>query len=478
MEKRVVRAPGRFAAKLAGGFVLVLVIFAGTAILTIRQLARSAEEREAVARQYIEDVVFAERLRSAEDAEAAAGRGYLITRNPDFLQRLEEAEISFDRALGDLRSRVYSQAGRELLADVMSAATEYKQAQHRVLIEKGENAQPEEVRRQFEREVVPQRRHLSETIDAFVAHKESRLEAGYAETRALSSRAVATATIVLALAVLVSAVFAWSMGRHLTRMYRREAEAVRSAERALAARDELLGIVAHDLRSPLSAITMKAAVVRKTSTEDKTRKHAESIENVAMRMEFLIKSLLDAASIESGRFSVSGAPCDVEATLREALEMLGSLASPKSIRLEPRLKQPGLVVMADRDRVIQVLTNLVGNAIKFTFEGGKIEVTAEREGNDVRLSVADTGPGIAPAHLPHVFDRFWKAETGGKKGTGLGLYIAKGIVEAHGGRIWVESQLGHGATFHFTLPLTDTRPSSPESRPAGSVEPQPPETHA
>lgn len=470
------RVPGGFASKLTGSFVLVLVVFGGTTILSIRQLTRSAQERETVARQYLEDVIYAERLRSAKDAEAAAGRGYLLTRNPDFLQRLEEAEIAFDRALGDLRSRVYSQAGRELLANVLSAANDYTQAQHRVLVEKGENTQPEEVRRQFEREVVPMRRHLSVTIDSFVAHKDSRLQTGYAETRALTARAVATSTIVLALGVLASAVIAWSTGRHLARTHRREQEAVRSAERALAARDELLGIVAHDLRSPLSAIIMKAAILRKASAEEKTRKHAESIESVAMRMAYLIKSLLDTASIESGKFSVSPAPCDVEETLREATEVLDSLATPKSIRLEPRLKQPVLAVMADRDRVIQVLINLIGNAIKFVFEGGKVDITAERDGNDVRFSVADTGPGIAPLHLPHIFDRFWKAETGGKKGTGLGLYIAKGIVEAHGGRIWVESQLGYGATFHFTLPFTDARPSLARNQPDDRPSHPPPET--
>jgi signal transduction histidine kinase len=190
-------------------------------------------------------------------------------------------------------------------------------------------------------------------------------------------------------------------------------------------------------------------------------------------MEVLIKSLLDSASIEAGRFSVTRAPCDVEQAMQAAMEMLGVLAAPKSIQLELHLKQPRLGVLADYDRVIEVLTNLVGNALKFSPEGGKVEMTAERDGENVRFSVSDTGPGIAHDHLPHVFDRFWKAETGGKRGTGLGLYIAKGIVEAHGGRIWVESQIGHGATFHFTLLFTDERPSPREGQTDGPAEPRP-----
>jgi len=217
---------------------------------------------------------------------------------------------------------------------------------------------------------------------------------------------------------LASAFFAWLTGRHLAKLYRWEKNAVQAAEKAIAARDELLGIVAHDLRSPLTAIAMKSAVLQCNPTDvENVRKQSESIKIVTMRMEYLIRSLLDAASVESGRFSVSTAPCDVEAVVHDAAEMLAGLALPTAIRMDTHFRQPGLRVSADRERTIQVLTNLVGNAIKFASEGGKVRVTVERDGYDVHFSVADTGPGIDPAHLPHVFDRFWKVETGGRKGT-------------------------------------------------------------
>jgi signal transduction histidine kinase len=124
------------------------------------------------------------------------------------------------------------------------------------------------------------------------------------------------------------------------------------------------------------------------------------------------------------------------------------------VRLEQSVADAGLAVLADRERVFQVLSNLVGNALKFTPSGGRVSLSVEQQGATVRFAVCDTGPGIPPVSLPRVFDRFW-TETPGKKGTGLGLFIAKGIVDAHGGRIWVESELGHGATFAFTLPLVD-----------------------
>jgi signal transduction histidine kinase len=140
--------------------------------------------------------------------------------------------------------------------------------------------------------------------------------------------------------------------------------------------------------------------------------------------------------------------------------VFSALARPKSIRLEWRLEQPAWSVLADRGRALQVLSNLVGNAIKFTPEGGAVHIAARADGTAVRFAVRDSGPGITPEHLPHVFDRFWKADRAMTRGTGLGLFIAKGVGEAHGGRIWVESEPGRGAVFYFTLPIVPV-PGSP-----------------
>jgi signal transduction histidine kinase len=135
-------------------------------------------------------------------------------------------------------------------------------------------------------------------------------------------------------------------------------------------------------------------------------------------------------------------PCTIEDLLRETTEMFATLATSKQVRLEQTVKTPGLAVEADHERVLQVFSNLVGNALKFTPQGGCVTIAADRK---ARWSVSlclDTGPGIAPEHLPRIFDRFWKKDTSGTKGDGLGLFIAKGIVDAHGGRIWVESRIG------------------------------------
>ncbi|NUO47592.1 MAG: HAMP domain-containing histidine kinase, partial [Polyangiaceae bacterium] len=176
--------------------------------------------------------------------------------------------------------------------------------------------------------------------------------------------------------------------------------------------------------------------------------------------------LLDAATIEAGTFSVVAERCSIGSLIQDAFEIFEPLAARKAIRLtfaSPPTEQLG--VYAERERVIQVLSNLLANAIKFTPEGGAVTVGVEALDHEVRIFMHDTGAGIPAEHLSHVFSRYWKAEKGGRRGAGLGLYIAKGVVEAHGGQIWVESVPGEGSTFFFTLPSGE-RPSPHSPLPA------------
>jgi signal transduction histidine kinase len=185
-----------------------------------------------------------------------------------------------------------------------------------------------------------------------------------------------------------------------------------------------------------------------------------------MRMEGLIKTMLDVTTIEAGRFAVNVARCSVADLVGETADVFGTLAAAKQVRFEQAVKEPELVLIVDRERVLQVLSNLIGNALKFTPPGGRVLLTVERHDEMARFGVLDTGSGISAESLPRVFDRFWM-EAPGKKGTGLGLFIAKGIVEAHAGRISVESELGQGTSLFFTLPIAEPvseqlAPASPE----------------
>jgi PAS domain S-box-containing protein len=250
--------------------------------------------------------------------------------------------------------------------------------------------------------------------------------------------------------------------RDVTSERRVELENVRlvgEAQEALRAREDLLAIVSHDLRNPLGVVLASTALLLKSNLppdkQERARRQVEAIQRAGNRMNRLIRDLLDFASIQAGRLSVSLRPQDVAAMVNEVLEVTEPLAAGKSLRLTSDVA-PDLAIRCDHDRVIQLFSNLVGNAVKFTNEGGAISVRAVPDGDVVRFSVTDTGPGISAEELPHVFDRYYQAQRRNRDGIGLGLSIARGIVEAHGGRIWVESEEGKGSTFFFTLPLGDS----------------------
>jgi PAS domain S-box-containing protein len=228
----------------------------------------------------------------------------------------------------------------------------------------------------------------------------------------------------------------------------------RSANRA---RDEMLGVVSHDLRNPISAIGMCARVLDENEPADPAEKAAllGTIRESAAWANRLIQDLLDVASIERGKLSLQTRAADPAQIVLQALHMFEVEAEQHEIALTAQIPTNLPLIEADSARIVQVLGNLLRNAIKFTPAGGRITVAVERTADDLMLSVRDSGVGIQDEHLPRVFDRFWESSEGARtKGTGLGLSIAKGIVEAHGGRIWVESAPGDGSTFAFTVPVS------------------------
>jgi signal transduction histidine kinase len=235
-----------------------------------------------------------------------------------------------------------------------------------------------------------------------------------------------------------------------------EAERLRGeVEAAVHARDNLLAVVSHDLRSPLQAIQLGATLVERmlTGGEPEARRGIEIVLRSAEAMSRLIDDLLQAAAIESGTFSVEPGREAVLQIMHDLVQITEPLAATRSIKLALRAAADRPRIWCDRSRVLQVLTNLVGNATKFADAGSTIEISASAGGELVTFAVADRGPGIPEDQLPYLFERYWKGKPSRPHGVGLGLSIAKGIVEAHGGRIWVESKLGAGTTFSFTIPI-------------------------
>jgi signal transduction histidine kinase len=396
-----------------------------------------------------------ERLRWFAEVLVSSGRGYLLAGEPSLLAQVRVSQAEFHRALEVLRSEDLTPAGRALSQEAEQAASRFLKAQAVLLDARQLSSDPRALVDRFESELLPPNRELDASLMRLLKHKERMVRDHYDQARQARASLAQHLYGLLAILMLAALGVAWRFSKRLGLAFRREQEALASARKALAARDELMGIVAHDLRNPLGAITMKTALLRRSAESDRTRRHAESIENVAMRMKFLIETMLDVTTLEAGRFTVNVARYSIADLLRDTADMFGALAAGKQLRFEQRVESPGLALLVDRERVLQVFSNLIGNAFKFTPPGGHVRLCVERQGAMVRFGVLDTGPGIAPANLPRVFERFW-TQTPGKKGTGLGLFIAKGIVDAHGGRIWVESGPGQGTSFFFTLPIAET----------------------
>lgn len=227
-----------------------------------------------------------------------------------------------------------------------------------------------------------------------------------------------------------------------------------AAQRATSARDEVLSVVSHDLRNPISAIAMCARILREAPPTDPAErdKMLTAITEATVWMQRLIRDLLDATAIEAGRLSVERRPAALGPIVATAVGMVSGELEERSITLQVDLSSDLRAVNVDASRIVQVITNLLGNAIKFTDAGGTVTVRVANGPTTVVVSVEDSGIGIEPEAVSRIFDRFWQVRATPRRGSGLGLAIARGIIEAHGGRIWVESEVGRGSVFSFSLP--------------------------
>lgn len=245
--------------------------------------------------------------------------------------------------------------------------------------------------------------------------------------------------------------------RFAIRIGRAEAESARSlaqANQATRARDDVLAVVSHDLRGPLHAISLACEALRDEIKDDLAR-YLGAIERASQRAERLIHDLLEASAIENGALTLTRGSVDAVAIVRQAAADHELLAKETGGKITAEVPEEATLVSADRDRVLQVLGNLIGNALKHA-RGAPIVISVARADSEAVIAVKDRGPGITDAELPHVFDRYWHGRTK-KGGAGLGLAIAKGIIEAHGGKVAVASRQGEGSEFSFTLPLAPRR---------------------
>jgi len=235
----------------------------------------------------------------------------------------------------------------------------------------------------------------------------------------------------------------------------------RSAVAAIRSRDDLLSIVAHDLRAPLAVILGFTNIFLSSARPGEpvgcNPQHIEAIQRSATQMTRLIEDLLSTASIEANQILIERKLTAVRPLIDEAVELMLPLATRRDVQLKAEVPDYISPIAMDRDRIMQVFANLIGNAIKFSPAGTTITILAAQLEHEVQFSIQDSGPGIPEDLLPRIFDRFWQKPGVARKGSGLGLFIVKGIVEAHGGTVWAQSTVGTGSTFFFKLPMNHAK---------------------
>lgn len=391
--------------------------------------------------------------------ELADARGYLLTGREEYLRRARQSHAATLRAISTLVP-----LAEALGPEVVHRLDQLRALEARNTVATAELLDQERLSEAAAERLVSQQALISEIFeatrqltDAIASAAEERRRREIDAVR--QQELLATGLLVFLALVSVLAVI-WlgrrvhTLAARLEQRVRQELRLRRLAEDAVGTRDDVLSIVAHDLRNPLNAISMGASLLLDLPLSGEKRdEHLRVVQRSAARMDRLIQDLLDAARIEAGRFSVQRGVLEVAPLIAEACETFAAPAAASQQQLSCKVRDGTPAISADGDRVLQLLRNLLSNALRHTPEGGSIMVRVEPAGDEVRFSVRDTGAGIPEEDLPHLFDRFWQARHTRRGGAGLGLAIARGIAEAHGGRIWVESEEGKGSTFIFLLPV-------------------------
>lgn len=466
----------RFRLVIAIGFASVIALssFALVAALAVERAATGDSERNMA--EYRREVGAARELELGAERLVASARGYLLTGDDSFLASLREARTEFEDEIRSLEDSVRSPGQEHFLFVIRQATQGYRVALDRLRFERTGSLDRTELSSVFEQLLVPRQRALTDAIGTFVAAREERLARGQARVRARAARAERRVIAIGLLAPAVAFLLALLVGRRLSRLYALQKDAAARAETAAARRDELLGIVAHDLRSPLNVIALRAGLLADGAGE-KCHEYAAAITRTVARMDHLIGGLLDSAAIESGQLRVIQDNCPVSEIVTSVVELFAPLAAQKAIRFQALMREDGLHVRADRERIIQVLSNLLSNAIRAAGREDRVELRIERSEGRIRFDVCDTGPGIPAEIRPRLFERYARGPGAGSGAVGLGLYIAKAIVAAHGGDMEVASESGKGTVFRIHLPeagplaCASPRSEAPPTPPPAAVHP-------
>lgn len=425
--------------------VLVLLLTAVSALVTLRLVARSATHVTQVSNELA--TVLEVRLQAEQ--LVALSRGYLILGTAEAQQRLDHDAEQFDSALRELDGQA-AESQDVTLSQLSNTAGAYVDTIRVTADNRTTARDPAAIAADFEQRLLPVRKQFADAADAFVTREKDRAAASVESARSAAQTAQIALVVLLASALALAFVLASLVGRRLLFQYRQLEQATDAARRAVAARDEILAIVSHDLRTPLTAVAMGADLLVEAGVRPELERAVRAIANAAERMRHLADDLVNRQQLEDGHIEIVKTAVECKELVAVALDLHREKARVKGIELRSEVSRAG-EVKVDRERVLQVLSNIIGNALKFTPAGGSITVRAASSDGAMRFEIEDTGVGIARDQVPHLFDKFYQGEK--REAGSVGLYICKRIIEAHGGSMGVESVVGRGSTFWFTCPV-------------------------
>lgn len=418
------------------------------AIVAFLLLHDVVSKKDLVIYDYGQDLILTERLRFLAEKKISMYRGYFLTHETTYLEDLPNQKKMFSDVVQKLKATASPLEKRDL-DDLHDLSRDYDAANERVVERMKAGEKTSQIVTDLVHTVRPFRQAFEAKLTELVELESNELEMAQADSLHISQRSFILITLISIIALGLAGVLAFVLGRTLNRLYQ-------SALRATRLREEVLSIVAHDLKNPITAIRMSVSLIKRSfslqSDDRRLIPVMDRIDRVTHQMQRLIEDLLIADKIESGHFSLNFNKENLGQLLADVVDSFKPLAEEKQIKFISHFSPNLGEIQCDRGRLMQVFSNLIGNAIKFTPADGSVYFETTACNGDVIFVVKDTGPGIPADQFPLLFERRWQAKTTSQKGNGLGLYIAKRIVQAHHGRISVKSEPGQETTFQIELP--------------------------
>lgn len=449
----------RFDASLLAGVIAICAMAAAVLLYAMWSLSNAEGSQRDLAARFTGAVALAQDLRAIQSHRDGAVPVFLIAADPVVLQEIGTLNRAFDRHLEALRRSTRDRLALAAIANIEIQHRRLLTIEHPGFARRLEGAPAREIDSYFRTNARPIVARIDAEVDRFV----DRQTAAYRTRMSADRDSIRFALRTLGVAAAFSLVFCAAVIGLILRLllHKRTQDALlarlASQEQAISvARKEAVETVAHDLRNPLAVITMITARLQargRAPADDRTLQMLEGLESSADAMNLLISNILDQAKIGTGTLTLELAPCDLHALASVLLQRFRFLAEARNFLIANDVALHLPLVKIDRMKIDQVVSNLIGNAIKFTPSGGSITLVGATEDEGVRFSVVDTGPGMDEKKVQHVFDRHWQDAATAAAGTGLGLAISKAIIKAHSGSIDARNNTGLGMCFSFFLPF-------------------------